>query len=80
MITRFRNKKICGSAVDSEAAKRQLATDVRMRLAGMFIDVVEIPAADGSVELIAEVVTMSKQEYEDLVALGKSAIGGKPSK
>ena len=80
MVQRFRNKKICGSAVDIEATKRQLATDVRMRLAGMSIDVVEIPAADGSVELIAEVVTMSKQEYEDLVALGKSAIVGKPSK
>ncbi len=67
MVTRLRNKKICGSDVDLEAAKRQLAVDLRMRLAGMFIDVAESPAADGSVELVAEVVTMTKQDYDDLL-------------
>ena len=67
MVTRLRNKKICGSDVDLEATKRQLAVDLRMRLAGMFIDVAESPSADGSVELVAEVVTMTKQDYDDLL-------------
>ena len=67
MVTRLRNKKICGSDVDLEAAKRQLATELRTRLAGMFIDVAEFPAPDGSVELVAEVVTMTKQDYDELM-------------
>ena len=67
MVARLRNKKICGSDVDLEAAKRQLATELRTRLAGMFIDVAEFPAPDGSVELVAEVVTMTKQDYDDLL-------------
>lgn len=67
MVTRLRNKKICGSDVDLEAAKRQLATELRTRLAGMFIDVAEFPVPDGSVELVAEVVTMAKQDYDDLL-------------
>ena len=67
MVTRLRNKKICGSDVDMEAAKRQLATELRTRLAGMAIDIAEFPAPDGSVELVAEVVTMTKQDYDDLL-------------
>ena len=67
MVTRLRNKKVCGSDVDLESAKRQLAIDLRMRLAGMLIDVAEFPAPDGSVELVAEVVTMTKQDYDDLL-------------
>ena len=68
MVTRLRNKKICGSDVDLKAAKRQLAIDLRMRFAGMLIEVTEFPAPDGSVELVAEVVTMTKQDYDDLMA------------
>ena len=67
MVARLRNKKICGSDVDLEAAKRQLAIELRTRLAGMLIDVAEFPAAYGSVELVAEVVTMTKQGYDDLL-------------
>ena len=67
MVTRLRNKKVCGSDVDLEAAKRQLATELRTRLAGMAIDIAEFPAPDGSVELVAEVVTMTKQDYDDLL-------------
>ena len=32
------------------------------------IAVAEFPAPDGSVELVAEVVTMTKQDYDDILA------------
>ena len=31
------------------------------------IEIAEFPAPDGSVELVAEVVTMTKQDYDDLL-------------
>mgnify|MGYP007112909149 CR=1 FL=1 len=40
------------------------------------ITVDEFPAPDGSVELVAEVVTMTKQDYDDLMAFLKGVYHG----
>lgn len=35
------------------------------------IEIAEFPAPDGSVELVAEVVTMTKQDYDELLSIGR---------
>jgi len=46
---------------------RFYAGQAAMNLAGKDVVVTEFPAPDGSVELVAEVVTMTKQDYDDLL-------------
>jgi len=47
---------------------RFYAGQAAMNLAGKDVVVTEFPALDGSVELIAEVVTMTKTDYDDILA------------
>jgi len=44
-----------------------LRQDFMEMLSNIDFDLVEFPAADGSVELVAEVVTMTKQDYDEIM-------------
>ena len=44
-----------------------LRQDFMEMLSMIDFDLAEFPAPDGSVELVAEVVTMTKQDYDDLL-------------
>ena len=44
-----------------------LQQDFMEMLSMIDFDIAEFPAPDGSVELVAEVVTMTKQDYDDLL-------------
>ena len=45
-----------------------LRQDFMEMLSMIDFDLAEFTAADGSVELVAEVVTMTKQDYDDILA------------
>jgi hypothetical protein len=48
--------------------KGAIRNDCVSLLQNLEVDIAEFPAADGSVELVAEVVTMTKQDYDDILA------------
>ena len=68
MVTRHRaSRKANNEFIEIDMARFYAGQSV-MNLVGKDVVVAEFPAPDGSVELVAEVVTMTKQDYDDILA------------
>ena len=61
-------KEFLETPLYGELTKNALRNDCVALLQNLDIDIAEFPAPDGSVELVAEVVTMTKQDYDDILA------------
>ena len=69
-------KEFLETPLYGELTKNALRNDCVALLQNLDIDVAEFPAPDGSVELVAEVVTMTKQDYDELITFLKGVYHG----
>ena len=70
------NKKFFDVELYGKITRNALQRDFMDMLSNIDFDIIEFPAPDGSVELVAEVVTMTKQDYDDLMAFLKGVYHG----